>query len=79
LSPAILPDDLGDPGTPRSAASEFPRPATAPTCKSVQPGTGAEAKEIEASEVSPTLANWDWDEEVDLIGVAKVVFLPANA
>jgi superfamily II DNA or RNA helicase len=22
---------------------------------------------------------WDWDEEVDLIGVAKVVFLPANA
>lgn len=22
---------------------------------------------------------WDWDKEVDLIGVAKVVFLPANA
>jgi hypothetical protein len=37
LSPAILPDDFGDPGTPRSSASEFPRPATAPTCKSVQP------------------------------------------
>ncbi len=22
---------------------------------------------------------WDWDEEVDLIGVAKVIFLPATA
>jgi len=22
---------------------------------------------------------WDWDEEVDLIGVAKIVFLPAGA
>jgi TonB family protein len=34
LSPAILPDDFGDAGTPRSSASEFPRPATAPSCKS---------------------------------------------
>src|ERR1700674_5130109 len=52
LAPGILADNFGDPGTPRSSASEFPRPATAPTCKSVQPWTGAQAKEIEASEVS---------------------------
>jgi len=32
FAPAILPDDFGDPGTPRSSASEFPRPGTAPTC-----------------------------------------------
>jgi hypothetical protein len=35
FAPAILPDNFGDPGTPRSAASAFPRPASAPECKSV--------------------------------------------
>ncbi len=53
LSPGLLADDFGEPGTTRSAAGVFPRPAAAPTCKSAQPWTGAQAKEIEASEVSP--------------------------
>ena len=35
LAPAILVDNFGDPGTPRSAAAAFPRPATSPECKSV--------------------------------------------
>ena len=55
LSSAILPDDFGDPGTTRSAAAPFPRPESSPACKSVQPWTGAETREIEASEVSPGL------------------------
>jgi len=55
LAPGILADNFGDPGTPRSAANEFPRPASSPECKAVQPWIGAEAKEIEASEVSPGL------------------------
>jgi TonB family protein len=33
LAPAILADDFGDPGTPRSAATALPRPAIAPECK----------------------------------------------
>jgi hypothetical protein len=53
---AILADNFGDPGTPRSAAATFPRPAGSPECKFVQPWTGAEAKEIEASKVSPGLS-----------------------
>jgi hypothetical protein len=53
LSPGLLADDFGKPGTTRSAAGVFPRPAAAPTCKSAQPWTGAQAQEIEASEVSP--------------------------
>ena len=55
LAPAILADNFGDPGTPRSAAKEFPRPASSPECKSMQPGTGAEAKD-ESNEVA-------WSEE----------------
>ena len=35
FAPAILADNFGDPGTPRSAASAFPRPASALECKSV--------------------------------------------
>jgi TonB family protein len=35
LAPAILADNFGDPGTPRSSASAFPRPASSPECKSV--------------------------------------------
>jgi hypothetical protein len=34
FAPAILADNFGDPGTPRSAASAFPRPASALECKS---------------------------------------------
>ena len=52
LSPAILADDFGDPGMTKSVAGAFPRPASSPECRSVQPWTGAEANEIEASEVS---------------------------
>jgi TonB family protein len=55
FAPAILADNFGDPGTPRSAAAAFPRPAGSPECKSVQPGTGVETREIEASEDSPGL------------------------
>lgn len=40
LAPAILADNFGDPGTPRSAAAAFPRPAAAPECKSAQASTG---------------------------------------
>jgi TonB family protein len=56
LAPAILADNFGDPGTPRSTVvAPFPRPESSPVCKSVQPWTGAERKEIEAGEVSPGL------------------------
>jgi TonB family protein len=33
LVPAILADNFGDPGTPKSAAASFPRPASSPACK----------------------------------------------
>jgi TonB family protein len=33
LAPAILADNFGDPGTPKSAAASFPRPASSPICK----------------------------------------------
>jgi TonB family protein len=39
LAPAILADNFGDPGTPKSGAASFPRPASAPVCKSVQSET----------------------------------------
>lgn len=32
LTPAILADNFGDPGTPKSAAPAFPRPVNAPEC-----------------------------------------------
>jgi TonB family protein len=35
LAPAILADNFGDPGTPKSAATAFPRPSSAPVCKPV--------------------------------------------
>jgi TonB family protein len=41
LVPAILADNFGDPGTPRSAATAFPKPEAAPECKSAQASTGA--------------------------------------
>jgi len=33
LAPAILTDNFGDPGTPKSAAASFPKPASSPACK----------------------------------------------
>lgn len=33
LAPAILADNFGDPGTPRSAAGSVPKPASSPACK----------------------------------------------
>ena len=33
LAPAILADDFGDPGTPKSIAASFPRPPSSPACK----------------------------------------------
>ena len=33
LAPAILADNFGDSGTPKSAAASFPRPASSPACK----------------------------------------------
>jgi TonB family protein len=33
LAPAILADTFGDPGTPKSVAAWFPRPASSPACK----------------------------------------------
>jgi TonB family protein len=35
LAPAILADNFGDPGTPKSAAAAFPRPPSSPACKPV--------------------------------------------
>ena len=32
LAPAILADNFGDPGTPKSAATSFPRPSSSPAC-----------------------------------------------
>jgi len=37
LAPAILADNFGDPGTPKSVATPFPRPSSSPTCKTVTP------------------------------------------
>jgi TonB family protein len=33
LAPAILADNFGDSGTPKSAGASFPRPASSPACK----------------------------------------------
>ena len=33
LAPAVLADNFGDPGTPKSAQESFPRPASSPACK----------------------------------------------
>jgi TonB family protein len=38
LAPAILADNFGDPGTPKSAATSFPRPSGAPACKVANEG-----------------------------------------
>jgi TonB family protein len=35
LAPAILPDNFGDPGTPKSSSASLPRPSSAPECKTV--------------------------------------------
>jgi len=37
-----------------------------------------QAFEIAKAQLQERTRLWDWDEDVDLIGVAKVVFLPAN-
>lgn len=65
LVPAILADDFGDPGIPAARIPGAPpasrqtgtvsRPASAPECKSEQPWTGAQSKEIEASQITPGL------------------------
>ena len=36
LAAAILPDNFGDPGTPKSTATAFPRPSNSPACKPVK-------------------------------------------
>jgi TonB family protein len=36
LAPAILADNFGDPGTPKSVATVFPRPSSSPGCKLVK-------------------------------------------
>jgi TonB family protein len=61
LAPAILADNFGDPGTTRSAAKEFPRPASSPECKSVQPWTGAEPKETWITSSVAQSAGTDFD------------------
>ncbi len=61
LAPAILADNFGDPGTTRSAAKEFPRPASSPECKSVQPWTGAEPKETWITSSAAQSAGTDFD------------------
>lgn len=52
LAPAILADDFGDPGTPKSTAKEFARPASAPACKSAQLKTSEPAASPTSSEPS---------------------------
>jgi TonB family protein len=52
LAPAILADDFGHPGTPKSTAEEFARPASAPTCKSAQLKTSEPAASATSSEPS---------------------------
>jgi len=54
LAPGILADDFGDPGTPRSAAKGFPRPASSPACTSVQPKLGEPSTSAVAPESSST-------------------------
>jgi TonB family protein len=36
LAPAILADNFGDPGTPKSGATAFPKPSSSPACKPVK-------------------------------------------
>ena len=36
LAPAILADNFGDPGTPKSMATAFPRPSSAPVCEAAK-------------------------------------------
>jgi hypothetical protein len=63
LARALRADDFGDPGTPLTGPAETmvsttaaaPRPPAAPVCRSAQPWTGAQATEIEASEIGPGL------------------------
>ena len=49
LAPAILADNFGNPGTPRSAAKEFARPANSPECKSLQPETEESSASAESA------------------------------
>jgi TonB family protein len=55
LAPGILADDFGDPGTPRSAATEFSRPASSPACKLVQAKPGEPSTSVTGPESSATL------------------------
>jgi TonB family protein len=51
LAPAILADDFGDPGTPKSIAASFPRPPTSPTCKPADESSQAPVFEDNAYKV----------------------------
>jgi len=64
LAPAILPDNFGDPGTPKSSATSFPPPSSAPECKTL---TDASA---------PTLVDGAYLPGIGGIGFPKCVFCP---
>ena len=51
LAPAILADDFGDPGTPKSIAASFPRPPSSPACKPANENSQAPVFEDNAYKV----------------------------
>lgn len=65
LAPAILADNFGDPGTPKSAAASFPRPASSPACKP--------AKE---SAQTPMLVDGAYIVGIGGIGIPKCIACP---
>jgi TonB family protein len=65
LAPAILADSFGDPGTPKSAATSVPRPASSPACTPAMERTQ-----------SPTLEHDAYTVGIDGIGFPKCVECP---
>jgi TonB family protein len=62
LAPGTLADDFGDPGTPKSTAKEFARPATSPVCKSAQ---------LKTSETTPSATSAESSAPPDPLREAK--------
>src|ERR1700732_3471999 len=65
LAPAILADNFGDPGTPKSAATTFPRPASSPACEPANERAQA-----------PMLVDGAYRVGIDGIGFPKCVACP---
>ncbi len=79
----VLPDGSIDPELPSLAASRYsendsPSPQIERALDSLDKMDVEEAFQYAKAHVERTAQLWDWDEDVELIGVARVVTLPAN-